>query len=77
MATGDEGVLTLSIGVRISPEPAALELLHRYRDALNYAINSMYNALRVWGLMPRMGTPLTCPQPNDLGDRSINPPPEG
>ena len=39
MATGDEGVLTLSIGVRVSPEPVALELLHRYRDALNYAIN--------------------------------------
>ena len=39
MATGDEEVLTLSIGVRVSPEPVAIELLHRYRDALNYAIN--------------------------------------
>ena len=39
MATGDEGFLTLSIGVRVSPEPVALELLHRYRYALNYAIN--------------------------------------
>jgi IS605 OrfB family transposase len=39
LATGDEGVLTLSIGVRVSPEPVALELLHRYRYALNYAIN--------------------------------------
>ncbi len=61
MAAGDEGVPTLSIGVKVSPEPAALELLHRYRDALDYAINSMYKALRVWGLMPRMGTPLACP----------------
>jgi predicted transposase len=41
MTTGDEGVLTLSIGVRVSPEPVALELLHRYRDALNYAINKI------------------------------------
>jgi IS605 OrfB family transposase len=41
LATGDEGVLTLSIGVRVSPEPVALELLHRYRDALNYAINKI------------------------------------
>jgi hypothetical protein len=38
MAAGDEGVLTLSIGVRVSPEPVALELLQRYRDALNYVI---------------------------------------
>jgi len=41
MTTGDEGFLTLSIGVRVSPEPVALELLHRYRDALNYAINKI------------------------------------
>jgi IS605 OrfB family transposase len=41
MATGDEGVLTLSIGVRVSPEPVVIELLHRYRDALNYAINKI------------------------------------
>ena len=41
MTTGDEGVLTLSIGVRVSPEPVAVELLHRYRDALNYAINKI------------------------------------
>ena len=38
MTTGDEGVLTLSIGVRVSPEPVVIELLHRYRYALNYAI---------------------------------------
>jgi len=41
MTTGDEGFLTLSISVRVSPEPVALELLHRYRDALNYAINKI------------------------------------
>jgi len=41
MATGDEGVLTLSIGVRVSPEPVVIELLHRYKDALNYAINKI------------------------------------
>jgi hypothetical protein len=29
MTTGDEGVLTLSIGVRVSPEPVALELLQK------------------------------------------------
>jgi IS605 OrfB family transposase len=41
MTTGDEGVLTLSIGVRVSPEPVVIELLHRYKDALNYAINKI------------------------------------
>ena len=41
MTTGDEGFLTLSIGVRVSPEPVVLELLHRYRDTLNYAINKI------------------------------------
>ena len=35
MPSGDEGVLTLSIGVRVSPEPGAIELLNL---ALNYAI---------------------------------------
>jgi len=30
MASGDEGVLTLSIAVRVSPEPGAVELLERY-----------------------------------------------
>ena len=39
MASGDEGLLTLSIGMRISPEPGAIELLKRYNVALNYAIN--------------------------------------
>jgi len=41
MASGDEGVLTLSVGVRVSPEPEAVELLERYRSALNYAINKI------------------------------------
>jgi len=41
MTTGDEGFLTLSIGMRVSPEPVVIKLLHRYRDALNYAINKI------------------------------------
>jgi predicted transposase len=41
MAACDEGFLTLSIGMRVSPEPVVIELLHRYRDALNYAINKI------------------------------------
>jgi IS605 OrfB family transposase len=41
MTAGDEGFLTLSIGVRVSPEPVVIELLHRYKDALNYAINKI------------------------------------
>ncbi len=41
MPAGDEGVLTLSIGVRVSPEPAGIELLRRYNVALNYAINKI------------------------------------
>jgi hypothetical protein len=32
-------LLTLSIAVRVSPEPEAVELPRRYRIALNYAIN--------------------------------------
>ncbi|MDT7888188.1 MAG: hypothetical protein RQ885_04340 [Desulfurococcales archaeon] len=39
MASGDEGVLVLSIGMVVSPEPGAMELLRRYNVALNYAIN--------------------------------------
>jgi hypothetical protein len=39
MTSGDKGMLTLSIGVRVSPEPGAIELLIRYNLALNYAIN--------------------------------------
>jgi hypothetical protein len=41
MASGDEGLLTISIGTRVSPEPEAVELLWRYNTALNYAINKI------------------------------------
>jgi putative transposase len=41
MASGDEGLLTISIGMRVSPEPEAVELLRRYNVALNYAINKI------------------------------------
>ena len=33
------GLPTLSIGMRVSPEPGAIELLKRYNVAINYAIN--------------------------------------
>jgi len=36
--SGGEGFLTFAIRMRVSPEPEAIELLKRYRDALNYAI---------------------------------------
>ena len=67
MASGGEGVLTLSIGVRVSPEPGAIELLRRYNTALNYAINKilrldlkkieevhsvLYRELREWFGLP-------------------------
>jgi len=63
MPAGVEGVLTLSIGMRVSPEPAGIELLRRYNVALNYAINrilslnlktirdvhnALYRELREW-----------------------------
>ncbi|MFZ8824106.1 MAG: RNA-guided endonuclease TnpB family protein, partial [Desulfurococcales archaeon] len=41
MPAGDEGLLTISIGVRVSPEPGAIELLKRYNVALNYAVNKI------------------------------------
>jgi hypothetical protein len=41
MPAGDEGLLTISIGMRVSPEPGAIELLRRYNTALNYAINKI------------------------------------
>jgi len=34
-------LLTLSIALRVSPEPAGIELLRRYNVALNYAINKI------------------------------------
>jgi IS605 OrfB family transposase len=67
MASGDEGLLTLSIGMRVSPEPGAMELLRRYNTALNYAINkilrlnlkkigevhnALYRELREWFNLP-------------------------
>jgi IS605 OrfB family transposase len=41
MASGGEGALTISIGMEVSPEPEAVELLRRYNTALNYAINKI------------------------------------
>jgi len=41
MASGGEGLLTISIGVKVSPESGAIELLRRYNIALNYAINKI------------------------------------
>jgi putative transposase len=67
MPAGGEGVLTLSIAMRVSPEPAGIELLKRYNVALNYAINkilrldlrsigsvhnALYRELREWFGLP-------------------------
>jgi len=67
MASSYEGALTLSIGMRVSPEPAGMELLRRYNVALNYAINRilslnlktikdvhrvLYRELREWFGLP-------------------------
>ena len=41
MASGSEGVPTLSIRVRVSPEPEVIGLLARYRSALNYSIRAI------------------------------------
>jgi len=42
MSSGDEGLLTLTIKMRVSPEPILFEklvnLMRRYREGLNYAI---------------------------------------
>lgn len=35
---GDEGFLTLTVRVRVSPEPEVIGLLKRYRSALNFSI---------------------------------------
>jgi len=43
MASGVEGLLTISTAVRVSPEPEAVELLRRYMIALNYAMNKILN----------------------------------
>jgi transposase len=67
VASGGEGLLTISIGVVVSPEPGAIELLRRYYIALNYAINkilrlnlkkigevhsALYRELREWFGLP-------------------------
>ncbi|MGC8953222.1 MAG: hypothetical protein ACP5N5_00670 [Desulfurococcus sp.] len=31
-------MLTLTVGMRVSPEPTLIDLLKRYRDTLNYSI---------------------------------------
>jgi len=45
MPAGGEGVLTLTIKVKVSPEPedeqALLDLMRRYRDALNYSVRTL------------------------------------
>ena len=60
-------MLTISIGMMVSPEPGAIELLRRYNLALNYAIskilrldlrsvgrvhNALYRGLREWFDLP-------------------------
>jgi hypothetical protein len=43
-------LLTISIGVVVSPEPGAIELLRRYNVALNHAINKILSlGLRSFG----------------------------
>jgi IS605 OrfB family transposase len=45
MPAGGEGALTVTVRVRVSPEPegeqAILDLMRRYRDALNYSIRAI------------------------------------
>jgi len=38
MPLGDGGLLTLTVRMKVSPEPRVVELLRRYRDALNYSV---------------------------------------
>ncbi|MGC9178577.1 MAG: RNA-guided endonuclease TnpB family protein [Vulcanisaeta sp.] len=38
MTAGGDGVLTLAVEFRVSPEPAVIDLLRRYRTALNMSI---------------------------------------
>jgi transposase, IS605 OrfB family, central region len=42
MPAGGEGALTVTVGMKVSPEPeseqALLDLMRRYRDALNYSV---------------------------------------
>jgi len=45
MFTGGEGALTVTVGMKVSPEPegqqALLDLMRRYRDALNFSIRAI------------------------------------
>jgi IS605 OrfB family transposase len=45
MSAGDEGELTLTVRMKVSPEPegeqALLDLMRRYRDALNYSVRAI------------------------------------
>jgi len=35
---GDEGTLTVTVRMKVSPEPEVIDLLKRYRSVLNYSI---------------------------------------
>ncbi|WP_211096656.1 hypothetical protein [Acidilobus sp. 7A] len=45
MLTGGEGELTVTVRMKVSPEPeqeeAVLDLMRRYRDALNYSVRAI------------------------------------
>ena len=45
MPAGGEGELTVTVRMKVSPEPeqeeAILDLMRRYRDALNYSIRAI------------------------------------
>ena len=41
MASGDEGVLNVTIRLTVSPETVVPDLLKRYGDALNYSIKKI------------------------------------
>jgi len=45
MLAGGEGELTVTVRMKVSPEPnsgqAVLDLMRRYRDALNYSIRAI------------------------------------
>jgi predicted transposase len=40
-SAGDEGFLTLTIKMKVSPETAVIELMKRYRSALNYSVRKI------------------------------------
>ncbi len=52
MPAGDEGVLTLSIGMRVSPEPAGIELLSLGLRSVGSVHNALYRELREWFGLP-------------------------